>query len=203
MKINSHFSVGLGLGYARANNYSEILIRYPLGDKLDSTAMVENMVEAFPIRLSVFRNYHFSQTIGAYFVTGLEIYPTYYESSMMPAEPGNSHHQKANSIGFGLFYGAGLEIKVLSGLMIVLEGQGNYARISQLKGVRESGGSSLPYEEKGTLYFSEISREIQPGITKIYGELFIYEAKPSGDSVRRAAVDFSGFALSAGIRISL
>jgi len=203
MKINSEYSIGLGLGYLRANNQREILIQYPLRDGVDSYASVKTRVKALPIRFSVFRDYHFSQVFGAYVVAGLEFYLTNYESWMFPAGPGDSHHQKAKSVGLGLLYGLGLEIKVVPGFMFVLEAHGDYARISKLKGKRESGGSSLPYEEKGILYFSEITREIQPGVPRIYGELMIHEAKPSGDSVRRGTVDFSGVALLAGIKIRL
>lgn len=199
LALDTAYSVGLGVGYVRARNRSEIIINYTDG-RPETGAVVETMIEAVPIRLSVFRDYHLNRSLNAFVVGGLEIYPARFQSSSWPAGPGDSHQQKAHSVGIGLLYGAGLEIKVLSHVALVLEAQGNYAKIGSFRGKRESGGSTLPHEVKGTLYFEETTY-IPPDIENAYPLLMIYETKPSGDHVRSARVDFSGFALSGGVRI--
>ena len=196
--LNSSYSMGLGVGHVRARNRSEIIIRYTDG-RPETSAVVETTIEAVPIRLSVFRDYHLNRSLNAFVVGGLEIYPARFQSSSWPAGPGDSHHQKAHSVGIGLLYGAGLEIKVLSHVALVLEAQGNYAKIGSFRGKRESGGSTLPHEVKGTLYFEEMT--FPPDIENAYPLLMIYETKPLGDRVRSARVDFSGFSLSAGVKI--
>jgi len=65
-------------------------------------------------------------------------------------------------------------------------------------------GSSLPYEIKGTLYYWEQAINISPDFQETYSYLMIQESAPSGDpysNVRSAKVDFTGFALTAGVKI--
>jgi hypothetical protein len=200
IRLNSFYSVGIGVGYVRARNISDINIQYP-DERPDATASVERAAEAVPVRFSVFREFHLHRALNAYFVGGLEIYPARFQSSYWPAGPGDSHIQKAHSVGVGLLFGAGLEIKVLSRLAFIVEAAGNYAKISHLKGTRNSGGSTIPYEEKGTLYFYENTFFYPPDIQKTHALLMIHETKPTGEGVRMGRVDFSGFAVSGGIRI--
>jgi len=200
LKLNSSYSVALGVGYVRARNTSEIMILYP-DERPDETASVEMAVEAVPIRLSVFRDFHIHRALNAYVMGGLEISPARFQSSYWPAGPGDSHRQKAHSVGVGLLCGAGLEIKALSRLAFIVEAAGNYAKISHFKGTRNSGGSTIPHEENGALYFYENTFFYPPDIQKTHALLMIHETRPTGDGVRMGIVDFSGFAVSGGIRI--
>lgn len=202
LSLDSPYGLALGVGYVRAKNRSEIFVRYSDG-RPETSALVETTIEAVPIRLSVFRDFQLTRALNAYIMGGLEIYPTQFQSSSWPAGPGDSHRQKARSVGIGLLYGAGLEIKILAHVALVLEAQGNYARIANLKGTRKSGGSSLPHEVKGTLYYDELTFYFPPDIQKTYAQLMISESMPSGDRARPGRVNFSGFALSGGIRIYL
>jgi opacity protein-like surface antigen len=203
LKFNSDYSIGLDVGRIRANHMSEITIRYP-DERPEDNAFVETTIDSVPIRLSVFRYYALNRAMKAYFAGGLEIYPTRFRSVNWPAGAGNTLHQSAHSIGLGLLYGAGLEIKVLSDIALVLEALGNYAKIGKLKGTLLAEGSSLPYEIKGTLYYWEQATTIGPDFQEIYSHLMIQESAPSGDPyshVRSAKIDLSGFTLTAGVKI--
>jgi len=203
LKLNSDYSIGLDVGHIRANNMGEILIRYP-DERPEDNAFVDTTIDSVPIRLSVFRYYILNRALNAYFVGGLEIYPTRFRSVNWPAGAGNTLHQSAHSIGLGLLYGVGLEIKVLSDIALVLEALGNYAKIGKLKGTLLAEGSSLPYEIKGTLYYWKQATNIGPDFQEIYSHLMIQESAPSGDpysNVRSATIDFSGFTLTAGVKI--
>jgi len=203
LTLNSDYSIGLGVGHIRANKMSEIIIRYP-DERPEANAIVETTIDAVPIRLSVFRYYTLNRALSAYFVGGMEIYPTRFRSINWPAGAGNTLHQNAHSIGLGLLYGAGLEIKAFPHIALVLEAQGNYAKIGKLKGTLLTEGSSLPYEIKGTLYYWEQAINIGPDFQETYSLLMIQESAPSGDpysNVRSAKIDFSGFTLTAGVKI--
>jgi hypothetical protein len=199
LALDKAYSVGLGVGYVRARNRSDIVVNYANGSP-EANSVVETTIEAIPIRLSVLRNYHLARSLNAFVECGIEIYNARYQSGFWPAGPGDSHHQKAHSIGMGLLYGGGLDIAVIKRLALVLEAQGNFARIGGFRGTRNSGGSSLPYEVKGTLYFEDMT-SIPPNVEKTYPLLMIYENKPAGDHIRPARIDFSGFSLSAGLKI--
>ncbi len=196
----SSFGVGIGLGNIRAQSQSEIIISYSDG-RPDTSAVVETMITAIPIRLSGSKNYSISRAVNAFVLGGIVIYPARFRSNSRPAGTGDSHNQKAHSMGIGLLCGTGLEIKILSPLALVLGAEGNYAKIGSFRGTRKSGGSSIPYEEKGTLYYEETLVFMPPGIENAYPQLMIHKTKPMGDHARPARVDFSGFTISGGIRI--
>lgn len=200
LRLNSSYRVGIGVGYVRARNTSDIIIQYP-DERPEATASVERTVEAVPVRLSVFRDFHIHRALSAYLMGGLEISRARFLSSYWPAGPGDSHRQKAHSVGVGLLYGAGLELKALSRLAFIVEAAGNYAKISHFKGTRNSGGSTIPHEENGTLYFYENTFFYPPDIQKTHALLMIHETRPTGEGVRMGRVDFSGFAVSGGIRL--
>jgi hypothetical protein len=191
-KLDASYSVAVGVGFIRKRNISEIMILYP-DERPDETASVDMAVETAPIRFSLFRNLQLHRALNTYFMGGIEIYLPRFQSYYWPAGPGDSHRQKAHSIGAGLLCGAGMEYKAFSRLAFIVEVVGNYAKISHFKGTRYSGGSTLPHEENGMLYFYNIQRD--------HALLFIHEIMPTGDNARMARVDFSGFAVSGGIRV--
>jgi len=199
LALDTAYSVGLGVGYVRARNRSEVLISFTDG-RPETSAVVETSVESVPIRLNILRHFHLTRSLNAFVKGGLELHNAKFQSSSWPAGPGDSHRQKAHSIGIGLLYGAGLEIKAVRHVALVFEAQGNYAKIGGFSGTRDSGGSSLPYEVKGDLYFEDMT-SIPPDFEKTYPLLVIYENKPAGDRVRPARVDLSGFSLSVGLKI--
>jgi hypothetical protein len=201
-KLNSRYSIGLGVGYVRANNRSEMTLRWPLEPESTAAAMPD--VRAIPFRLSVLDFIPINQRINIIFAAGLDTYFAQFRSSDWPGGAGNSNHQKAFGIGVGVRYGVELDIKLASSLAFVLEGQGCYAKIRGFHGTLKSGGSTLPYEEDGTLYYWEFMGG--PGNLTPYPHVLIQETRPSADvyaNVRKARVDFSGFSILAGIKIYL
>ena len=203
LSLGSSYSVGLGVGRVCMSRRSELTTLWP-DERPESTAIVEATVEAVPVTISLSKYFPLHRGLSAYFTGGLEVYPARFQSSYWPAGPGNSHHQKARSLGLGVLYGVGLEIKAFSRVALFFEARGNYARIGGFEGTRRSAGSTLPYEEQGALYYYKTTINTTPGMPKEYPLLMIHETEPSEEvygPVRSARVDFSGFALLGGIKI--
>jgi hypothetical protein len=199
-KIGSNYSVGLGVGYVRANNRSEVTLRWPSGPETTAVALPD--VRAIPIRLSVIKILPIDKMMDVFFAAGIDTYFAQYRSSNWPGGPGNVDHQKASAIGVGVRYGVGLDIKFASSLAFFLEGQGCYAKVRGFHGTLKSAGSTLPYEEHGTLYYYNFMGG--QGNQTPYPTVLIHDTKPSEDvysNVRQARVDFSGFSVLAGIKI--
>lgn len=201
-KIDSYFSIGLGVGYVRANGKSEMRLLW--ADGPETSASVLSDVRAIPIRLTALYLIPIDQKTKVFFAAGLDTYFAHFRSSEWPGGPGNSNHQTASAIGPGLRYGVGLEIGLASHLALVLEGQGCYSRIRGFHGTLESAGSTLPYQENGTLYYTVFMGG--PASQTPYPMILIQETKPPSDFysiVRQARVDFSGYSILAGIKIYL
>jgi hypothetical protein len=201
-KIDSYYSVGLGVGYVRANNKSEMSLLWPTGPETSASVLPD--VRAVPIRLTALYFIPFDQRTNVFFTAGLDTYFAQFRSSDWPGGAGNSIHQKASAIGLGLRYGVGLEIGFAPHLAFVLEGQGCYSRIRGFHGTLKAGGSSLPFEETGTLYYWD--QMGGPDNQTPYPRVLVQEAAPSGDvyaNVRKARVDFSGFSILVGIKMYL
>lgn len=201
-RINSQFSLGIGVGYVRAKNRSEITLLWPL--EPESRAGYYPDVRAIPLRLSVLQSVPLSQEMKLVFGAGGDIYFAQFRSSDLPGGAGNVNRQEASAVGVGLRYGVGLDVKITKLLGLVLEGEGRYAKIGGFRGTLDSAGSTLPYEEKGALYYMVFMGG--PGNLTPYPSVLIQETRPSADvysDVRKARADFSGFSLLAGIRISL
>ena len=201
--LGSGYSLGICVGQVRANNTSRITISYP--DEIpEADGHVETVIKAIPFGLHIYRQYVLNRVLSAYFVGGVEVCPVKFRSVNWPAGQGNTFHQDAHSVGLGLLYGAGLEIKANSHIALILEARGNYEKVRAFKGTLLAGGSSLPYEETGVLYRWDQVVTIGPELQGTYTYLMIRETMPSGgvySNVRSANIDLSGFALVAGIKI--
>ena len=203
-KIDRYYSIGLGVGYLRANNTSTITVRFP--GELDESAVNTPDVRAVPVRFSVFKFIPISQRTRISFNAGIDTYFAQFRSDYLPAGAGNRIQQKAHAIGLGFRYGVGLDVKIASHFAFVFEGQGRYARVQGFRGILKAGGSSQPFEERGDLYYWDQTITFSPDIQSTYPHMFIQEVKPSGgvySNVRKARVDFSGFSVLAGIKVYL
>jgi hypothetical protein len=115
-----------------------------------------------------------------------------------------------NSNRLGLHGGIGFEYNIANNLVLVLEIQGRYVRIKNLKG-RRYYSQTFPFEmssgeeEAGTLYIGE--RDLtNEGYGENCPDLIISPSLPSGNgfkNIREAILDLSGYSLKAGIRIRL
>jgi hypothetical protein len=197
--LGPEYSLVVGAGRFRTSGLSEIRITSSIGAP-DATAKVETTLEAIPIKLSAIRNYHLARSLDTFIEGGFTINIAKYHSGYWPAGPGDSHIQNARALGIGLLCAAGLEIRPIKPVTLVLKAQGDYAKISGFKGTRNSGGSTIPHEVKGTLYYEEFTFYGTPGEERVLPSVMIKEEKPTG--AREARVDFSGLSLSVGMKIS-
>lgn len=201
--LGSGYSLSICVGQVRVNNLSKITIRYP-EEIPEANGRIETAINAIPLGMRIYRQYVLNRVLSAYFVGGVEVCPVRFRSVSWPAGQGNTIHQNAHSVGLGLLYGAGLEVKANSHIALILEARGNYEKVRAFRGTLLAEGSSLPYEETGVLYRWDQAVTIGPDLQGTYTYLMIRETMPSGDiysHVRSANVDLSGFALAAGVRI--
>jgi hypothetical protein len=197
LALNSEYSVVLGVGNLRIRSTSDVLITYTDGQP-DARAFAETKIDAFPIKLSVIRSYPLTRSLSAFTEAGVAVWIARYRSSLLPAGPGDTHVQDAHAVGIGPLIAGGLEIKASRYLALILKAEGDYAQIRGFKGTRDSGGSTIPHEERGTLYYEETA---PLGAERVFPLLMIYDDKPA-TALRQARIDLSGFSLSAGLRIS-
>lgn len=108
---------------------------------------------------------------------------------------------QANGLNLGWMEAAGVQLPIASWLQLYVEGAYRYARISNFEGTNyylDSDG--LERTEKGQLYYWTVSSE-----GKYYPALFVRNRLPADPGVtdpRRADINFSGFSLRAGLRLS-
>ncbi len=110
-----------------------------------------------------------------------------------------------SSNGLGVHGGLGFECKILDDLSIILEFQGRYARIKNLKGTkmtteRIDGAFPEEREEKGVLYIGE-----RMWFSEYFPDLMTSPSKTSGDefrNVREAVLDFSGYSFRLGLKLN-
>ena len=108
--------------------------------------------------------------------------------------------------GIGFHGGVGLEYRLRKNVSLVVEGSGRYARVSGLKGeYNEQSSEGADATDKGKLYYYEWKYN-----EKLYPWVELLDRDPSEINfsspiynAREAVIDFSGFSLRAGIKISL
>ena len=106
----------------------------------------------------------------------------------------------ADGKGLGFHGGVGVEFPLSKNFIFLIEAQGKYAKVGNFKGKREYISNLMPQsEEEGYLYYYETQRG-----NKTYGAVTISEIEPlEGSNVRKAEVDFGGFAIVCGVKIRL
>jgi opacity protein-like surface antigen len=201
INLTSLVGIGFGAGYIQGAKISELTVRFPEGPETSFTTKPK--ISAVPIRLGVFYTLPMNEMINVVFNVGAGLYLAKYSYYFLSegAWIGNTINQKASAKGFGFHGGIGFEFNLAPNIAFVLEGQGRYAKIGGLEGTAEYAGSSLPYTEKGALYYWEQTSSLGK-----YPRVLVQENEPSGplySNVKGAKVDFSGFAFSVGIKINL
>ena len=193
--------IGIGAGYIKGKKTSEI--GFSNGGELTLTNKPE--MSAVPIRLGVFYTLPMNEMINVSFNAGGGLYLAKYSYNFrLEEETGGEwteYNDEASANGIGFHGGIGLEFNFSPNIAFVLEGRGRYAKIGGFEGTNkfeDSGGYSR--EEEGTLYYW---KESMAPLGK-YTFLFCQKDEPSyatASDVREGKVDFSGFTLSAGIKI--
>jgi hypothetical protein len=193
--------IGLGTGYIRCGNTSEISYFQIKGSH-------KVRISAIPVRLGISYLLLGNETVRLFLNAGAGLYFADYKYDKQPIGAGEPVlHQTANGKGFGLHGGLGGELKLTRRLAFILETQARYAKVGGLRGTMEY--RLLPFGvhvEKGPLYFWEeiVYRGHEAHFVGKYPQVYIRQEKPSGPNVanvREAKIDFSGFCFTGGIKL--
>ena len=205
LNISQKMWIGLGTGYIRSGNTSEIV--YDSGGGYPIKGSHKVRIGAIPIRLGISYLLLGNETFRLFLNAGAGLYFADYKYDKQPIGAGEPVlHQTANGKGFGLHGGLGGELKLTRGMAIILETQARYAKVGGLSGTMEY--PILPryvHVEKGPLYFWEeiVYRGHEAQFVGRYPQVYIRQEKPSGPyvtNVRDAKIDFSGLSVMGGIK---
>jgi hypothetical protein len=197
--LTQKFGIGIGAGYVHLTQQSLLLFNEPNMFQGNQAATAPK-VRAYPIRLGAFFNFPLHRLVNLTLDAGTAFYITKYTYSRVTNwYPLDLINQQAKATGIGFHGGVGFEINFHRRAALILEGRGRYARISGFKGKSNIRKSILPpyqfedIEESGTLYY--VQGDGQPFLA-------FFEQEPTGyETVRKAALDLSGFILQAGIKV--
>ena len=197
--ITTKIGLGLGFGYVNLSEHNLLVFHSPGGGENNQVG-TSPKIRAYPVRLGVFYNIPISGLFNITVNGGGAFYFAKYtfirSSNWYTVDLIN---QKANTTGFGLHGGIGLEVNFHPRAALILEGRGRYGKISKFTGESHIKKSILPplliedIEEKGTLYYLEGDG---PPV------LAFSEQKPTDyKTVREAILDLTGFVFQAGLKV--
>lgn len=222
LDISPKFAISLGIGYMSEKNksYFEYTGPFPFQAQFEAKQnyFIKPKVKTIPLKLGIYYTLPLSSRINLMLNSGLGYY--FSRASLYTCHWSSNYggylviytkeeNYDVSSNGPGFHGGIGFEYNIANSLALVLEVQGRYARIKNLKGKRVYS-YTLPYyldygEEEGTLYIGK--RDLTYlGYGENCPDLIISSSQPRGDEfrdAREAALNFSGFSLRAGIRIKL
>lgn len=200
ISLTPNIGIGIGAGYIQGVKTSDQTFSSDYG--VEGTITNKPKIRAIPIKVSLFYTLPLSNSVNVVLNGGGGIYFAKYLYNFRIDANGfwmEGDHD-TSSTGFGFHGGIGFEFNLAPNIAFLFEGQGRYAKIDGFKGESMYSETDItPIKEEGILYYVEGS-----SMGKTYRIVYIYEEKPSGEginNVREAKVDFSGFALMAGIRI--
>ena len=205
INIKPKIWIGLGTGYIRSGNTSEIV--YDSGGGFPIKGSHKVRISAIPVRLGISYLLLGNETFRLFLNAGAGLYFADYKYDKLPIGAGEwVIHQTASGKGFGLHGGLGGELKLTRRLAFILESQARYAKVGGLRGTMEY--QILPrylHVEKGPLYFWESLVYVghEGRFVGKYPQVYISQEKPSGPyvtNVREAKIDFSGLSLMGGIK---
>ncbi|HOW44790.1 MAG TPA: hypothetical protein PK919_06430 [Candidatus Aminicenantes bacterium] len=142
--------------------------------------------------------------IGLYFTRLYSFDREEWDDGSGPASGWSESKITANAVGFGAQGGIGIEYPLGKRVAMVLEGVGRFGRASGFDGsrsYRRSNGQDSA--DTGTLYFGE---NYSTWIQGWFPTVAVSSSAPGGANWRgvgKFSVDLSGFALRAGLRVSL
>lgn len=229
--LSPRFALALGTGYLSGKKESTPQYSYTSNIyeglyQYTTERTFTYKTTAIPILLSLYFNLPLKNELSLFLKAG----GGYYLTSLTSTETGNytsswkqytwegnwKETQEASSNGFGFHGGFGLEYNISKNLVLVFEGIGRYAKIKNFEGDYSFHTQEKEYlngtlidtwedssKEHGKLYFYEWRSYLTDNW---YKRVDIWEEEPAGSNfqnIRKAIVDFSGFALCLGIRIKL
>jgi len=221
LDISPKFAVSVGIEYMseKTKSYFEYTGPFPFQALFEAKQnyFIKPKVKTIPLKLGIYYTLPLSSRINLILNSGLGYY--FSKASLYKCHWSSNYggymiiytkeeNYDVSSKGLGFHGGIGFEYNIANNLALVLEVQGRYARIKNLKGNRFYNltfGVNPGVEEEGILYIGERDLTVE-GYGENCPDLIISQSKPSGDEfrgVREAVLDFSGFSLRAGIRIKL
>ena len=203
INLTPKWGIGLGVGYIRASNTSEIILQQPGGYEIRGSHKPE--ISTIPIRLGIYYTLLRKEVVNVYLNAGAGVYFAEYSYDLQPIATGEwAMYQTASASNIGFHGGVGVELKLAKKIAFILEGQARFAKIGSFNGTIKHAGY-LEHTEEGTLYYWEqifgVGKDSQ--IIGKYPQVYIRGNRPSGShisNVRDATIDFSGFAFMAGIK---
>ncbi len=203
-------SIGSGYLYGKAASNFETSGFFPMtvpdsvwlwhvswAQNVKAVPLTVSVYYSLPIvpRVSIFLN----GGAGAYFSSGYLLRRIELHSGDIFQDSGVIFDEyRVHKTGLGAHGGVGFEFHVNRFLAVALEAKGRYIRIGDLQASRNHSDFNGGSIEDGILYFG--TRDLtSEGLTPNTPELAI---GPS-PGLRKATLDFSGFSLTAGIRLRL
>jgi len=207
MNLGGTFGIGVGVGYIRRSNESEIGISIVgLGSTSYSYAPIINVS---PVNLSLYFFPPAAPSLNFYLYGGVGYYmgkvtSTFRAEAQLVGLPTYwvETESELKDKGLGFHAGAGLEFNIAPKIAIFIEGKGRYCKLKSWQGdstLTDSDGWTE--SESGTMWYYEV-QSLDTG--KWYSQIALQEDKPSRvdiRDIREFKVNLTGISLRTGIRI--
>jgi hypothetical protein len=218
MKLSPRFGIGLATSapFRRKNESCIVFTQQEipgLGYQIIEMKYQPDAKFSFPIKLSLYCSWLSTRRFKADIMAGIGFYPgtmseyvkeTYhiYLYSLGNSVSWNTRDWNAKGrFPFGIHGGIGLEYILNDELSLVVDIQGRYARLGNLKASQETRQDSMTFRHSGFLYYCNYYDEV---IGAKYGILYVDEIDVKGnENFRKAILDLSGFSLRVGIKVNL
>jgi len=228
LELSPKFALGISTsGASHKKNESSLTYRegvlsapeHPIYGEWIYTYTFKSEVKAqMPVRLSIYYRLPFVFKTNIIFYSGIGYYSanvSKYEKLDLSIDSEYpswrwEHWKTDHKANLGFHGGIGMECSLTKNLALVLEAQGRYVKIKNLRGTlqrEDSHNGGKIYEEKGTLWYFKWA-----WYGKGYYRLDISEESPSRwgtppgysiSNVRKAIIDLSGYSIRIGLRIRL
>lgn len=207
MNLGGTFGIGVGFGYIRRSNESEIGISIAgLGSTTYSYAPI---ITVTPVNLSLYFFPPAAPSLNFYLYGGVGYYMGKVTSTLRGEfqEVGflaiwAETESELKDKGLGFHAGAGLEFNIAPKIAIFIEGKGRYCKLKSWEGdSTETASDGWTESESGTMWYYE-AQNLDTG--KWYSRIALQEDKPSGAGIRdirEFKVNLTGISLRTGIRI--
>jgi len=204
--IGPSLSLGLGAGCLRASRESTLSYA-SLGFNTEETYRPK--FAAIPLSLTLHYSYPLGKSFRLDFFGGGVYYLTTFRHEFLVASNFFSYKQTQDFISrtdaFGLRGGLGLELVLFHGFALVLEAEGRYAVIPEVRGDLTTQESLSGSSAQNTVHnaFLWIYNQSEGGQT--YTRMVLSQNQPFGSSaanIRKGQIDLSGISARAGIKFT-
>ena len=203
MDLGGTFGIGVGVGYIRRSNESEIGFPDPVLGSI--SYFFEPKITVIPLNLSLYFFPPIAGSMNIYLYGGFGYYmgKTKLNTRLTRADGYFENYEgEIRDKGLGFHAGAGLEFNIAPKIAIFIEGKGRYCKLKSWQGdstLTDSDGWTE--SESGTMWYYEV-QSLDTG--KWYSQIALQEDKPSRvdiRDIREFKVNLTGISLRTGIRI--